>query len=72
MNEELRTKTVLTVEEVQHVLRLGRNKSYEFLNDADCPVPTIRVGHQIRIPSKQFFEWLDNLGAAVNCTYAES
>lgn len=63
MNEELRTKTVLTVEEVQKVLRLGRNKTYEFLKSESCPVPSIRVGHQIRVPSRQFFEWLDNLDA---------
>ncbi len=54
MNDELRAKAVLTAEEVQKILRLERNKSYEFLNDKACPVPTIRVGHQIRVPSKQF------------------
>lgn len=64
MNDELRVKAVLTVEEVQSVLRLGRNKAYEFLNSDDCPVPTIRVGHQIRVPSRQFFEWLDGIGTA--------
>ena len=64
MNDELRAKAVLTAEEVQKILRLGRNKSYEFLNDKACPVPTIRVGHEIRVPSKQFFEWLDGLNAS--------
>lgn len=64
MNENLREKAVLTVEDIQHILRLGRNKSYEFLNSADCPVPSIRVGHQIRVPSRQFFEWLDGMKAA--------
>lgn len=61
MNEDLRAKTVLTVEEVQKILRLGRNKAYEFLKSEDCPVPIIRVGHQIRVPSRQFFHWLDTL-----------
>lgn len=61
MNEELRNKAVLTVEDVQQALRLGRNKTYEFLKSEDCPVPIIRVGHQIRVPSLQFFKWLDNL-----------
>jgi hypothetical protein len=36
MNEELRAKTVLTVDEVQQVLRLGRNKAYEFLKSEEC------------------------------------
>ena len=62
MNDELREKSVLKVEEVQKVLRLGRNKAYEFLKSDDCPVPIVRVGHQIRVPSRQFFQWLDNLG----------
>lgn len=65
MNEELRGKSVLTVEEVQKVLRLGRNKSYEFLNSKDCPVPIIRVGHQIRVPAKQFFAWLDGMETVI-------
>lgn len=51
MNEELRNKAVLTVEDVQQALRLGRNKTYEFLKSEDCPVPIIRAGHQIRVPS---------------------
>lgn len=61
MDKDLRKKTVLLAEEVQQILRLGRNKTYEFLNAEDCPVPTVRVGHQIRVPAKQFFEWLDSL-----------
>ena len=35
MNEELRNKAVLTVEDVQQALRLGRNKTYEFLKSED-------------------------------------
>ena len=66
MNEELREKSVLTAEEVQKVLRLGRNKTYDFLNDRACPVPIIRVGHQIRVPAKQFFAWLDGLGVVAS------
>lgn len=64
MKENLRIEAVLTVEEVQDVLRLGRNKTYEFLNSQDCPVPIIRVGHQIRIPARQFFDWLDGCSVA--------
>lgn len=63
MNDELRKKVVLTADDVQKILQLGRNKTYEFLKN-DCPVPVIRVGHQIRVPAKQFFEWLDSLTVA--------
>lgn len=61
MNEEYRSRTVLTAGDIQKLLRIGKNKSYAFLNNKDCPVPVIRVDHQLRVPAKQFFEWLDNL-----------
>lgn len=64
MNEDLRNMTVLTAGDVQKLLRLGKNKTYDFLNGKDCPVPVIKVDHQIRVPAKQFFEWLDNLKVA--------
>lgn len=61
MSEELRSQAVLTASEVQQILRLGKNKTYDFLNAENCPVPVIHVDHQIRIPAKQFFLWLDSL-----------
>lgn len=64
MNDELRNMTVLTAGDVQKLLRIGKNKTYDFLNDENCPVPIIKIDHQIRVPARQFFEWLDNLKVA--------
>lgn len=60
---EYRRKAVLTVQEIREILRLGRNKTYEFLSGEDCPFPVIRLGRQLRIPTSQFFEWLDGMNA---------
>lgn len=60
MDSNFRNKSVLTVADIQDILRLGRNTAYEFISN-DCPFPIIRIGHQIRIPAAQFFEWLDGL-----------
>lgn len=65
MDKELRDMAVLTAEDIQKLLRLGRNKTYSFLNSKECPVPVIRVDHQIRVPAKQFFMWLDSQTAAL-------
>lgn len=66
MKEDLRKKAVLTVEEVRVVLRMGRTKTYEFLNSKTCPVPVIHVGHRLRAPAKQFFDWLDGCSVAAS------
>ncbi len=64
MNEELRNMTVLTAGDIQKLLRIGKNKTYDFLNSKNCPVPVITIDHQKRVPARQFFEWLDNLKVA--------
>ena len=56
-------KNVLTVDDVMRILRLGKNSAYDFIKDS--PFPVIRIGRQIRIPTTQFFDWLDNLGDSV-------
>ena len=58
---DIRKKSVLTVEDVRNILRLGKNSTYDFIK-GNVPFPIIRIGRQIRIPSAQFFEWLDGLG----------
>ena len=57
--EKYKTKSVLTVLDVQNILQLGRNSTYEFINKSDCPFPVIRIGRQFRIPTVQFYTWLD-------------
>lgn len=49
-------KTVYTVEEVQEILRLGRNSVYNLMKEP--PFPIIRIKNLIRIPVSSFNEWL--------------
>ena len=48
---------VLTVEDIQRVLRISRAKAYELAHTNDFP--TIRIGRAIRIPRDAFRRWLD-------------
>ncbi len=47
---------VLSVKDLQKSLGIGRNSAYELVNRADFPA--IRIGKSIRIPAKDFDEWL--------------
>jgi len=49
-------RKVLSVKDLQQTLGIGRNAAYELVNRADFP--TIRIGQSIRIPAKDFEEWL--------------
>lgn len=47
--------TFLTVEEVAEVLRLKRSTTYEYVRQG--AIPSIRLGHYIRIPKARIIEW---------------
>ena len=46
----------LTVQEVQQILKLGRNAVYSLVHSGSFPV--IRIGNLIRIPKEPFYAWL--------------
>ena len=48
----------LTVQEVQKILKLGRNAVYNLIHSN--AVPVIRIGNLLRIPKEPFYEWLSN------------
>ena len=54
----LRNKPLLTVNEVQTVLQLSRTSTYEFLKQ-NPPFRVLHINHSIRIPSDDFFKWID-------------
>ena len=54
----LRQQPLLTVKDVQQVLQLGRTSTYEFLNN-NPPFRILHIKHSIRIPSQDFFKWID-------------
>jgi len=49
---------VLTVEELQAILRIGRRQAYELCKRPDFPA--VRVGRSIRIPKKALQEWMQS------------
>jgi excisionase family DNA binding protein len=48
---------VLTVRELQKMLKLGRNKTYELLRSKE--IPSIRIGRQIRIRNIDITSYLN-------------
>jgi len=46
--------TFLTVEEVAEILRLKRSTAYEFVRQG--VIPSIRLGHFIRVPKARILE----------------
>jgi excisionase family DNA binding protein len=46
---------LLTIDEARNILRVGRNVMYELIKSG---VPHIKIGKQIRIPKKEFEEWV--------------
>lgn len=52
---------LLTVEDVQHAIRLGRTKIYELIRTGQLPV--VRIGRSVRIRRDVLERWLNDLEA---------
>ena len=50
---------LLTVEDVQNVIRLGRTKVYELIRTGQLPV--IRIGRSVRIRREALERWVAEL-----------
>lgn len=50
---------LLTVEDVQNALRLGRTKIYELIRTGQLPV--VRIGRSVRIRREALERWLEAL-----------
>ena len=46
-----------TIEDLQNILHIGKNKAYELANQDDFP--KIKIEKHIRIPKKEFEKWLN-------------
>jgi excisionase family DNA binding protein len=49
---------LLTVEELQSVLRVGKNKTYEIIRSGE--ISSIKIGRQIRIRKADVLEYLES------------
>lgn len=52
---QYRDKLFLTADDMQEILDVGENKTYEFLHDA--PFRVVRIGQKLRIPAVGFWKW---------------
>ena len=59
MKEMLPDKRTYTVEEVAHILGIGRNSAYILVKEGHFKI--VRIGNAIRISKRSFDEWLDSL-----------
>ena len=57
--EMLPDKRTYTVEEVAHILGIGRTSAYILVRDGHFKI--VRIGNAIRISKRSFDEWLDSL-----------
>ena len=57
--EMLPDKRNYTVEEVAHILGIGRTSAYILVKEGHFKI--VRIGNAIRISKRSFDEWLDSL-----------
>lgn len=57
--EMLPDKRTYTVEEVDHILSIGRTSAYILVKEGHFKI--VRIGNAIRISKRSFDEWLDSL-----------
>ena len=57
--EMLPDKRTYTVEEVAHILGIGRTSAYILVKEGYFKI--VRIGNAIRISKRSFDEWLDSL-----------
>jgi excisionase family DNA binding protein len=50
-------RELLTVEEAQHVLGIGRSKAYEMIRRGE--LPALRMGRLVRIPRRALRQWIE-------------
>lgn len=61
MDEE--NKKVYEAEDIQKILKIGKNKVYDFLEDVYSNThffKVIKIGKLYRVPKKSFDEWLNS------------
>ena len=57
--QELPGKRTYTVEEIAHILGIGRTSAYILVKEGHFKI--VRIGNAIRISKRSFDEWLDTL-----------
>lgn len=59
----MESKRVYSMTEIQTILKLGRTKTYNFLEEVykiQKPFKVLKIGKQYRIPKESFDKWLNS------------
>ena len=62
MDKEDSNKKVYEADDIQKILKIGKNKVYDFLEDVYLNThffKVIKIGKLYRVPIKSFDEWLN-------------
>jgi len=51
-------KKMLRPDEVAHLLNVSKKKVYDLVNDIENPLPSTKIGGQIRIPQEGLSKYL--------------
>jgi len=52
------TKEYYRPDEVAEMLKISIRTIYSLINDINDPLPTTRIRRQLRVPRREFEEWL--------------
>ena len=66
-NESTMESKVYLAEDIQNVLRIGRSKTYQFLEKVyteQSPFRVIKIGKLFRVPKESFDTWFNGEGDA--------
>ena len=56
MNKSVKESTMLTVKDVQKILKIGRNRAYDIFKRSDFPA--ILIGRKYVVEQNAFYFWL--------------
>lgn len=61
MEEILRGKQFLNVEDVASILGISKSMAYEYVKSSDCEFKCLKINSRLIIPVNSFVQWYDSL-----------
>lgn len=66
MEEKLRGKQFLNVEDVASILGISKSMAYEYVKSTDCKFVCLQINSRLIIPVNSFKQWYDSLATMEN------
>jgi len=66
MEEKLRGKQFLNVEDVASILGISKSMVYEYVKSADCKFVCLKINSRLIVPANSFKQWYDSLATMEN------